>query len=269
MNAQSCFWGRKDTIFLLFLPALATFSFSYFSSTSAQAQNGGSIQKIDFLSGVSVKGKRKRNTRPTVSNVVLPDLNAILSPIPSSGQGTGSSQTKVRQARVVQSYTGSSTPSSQPTNGTGQPRFGFGSPDGEPAPTPGPQVDPRLPIDPGYDPAPSVPDSDQARNKGSAALSVPQVSISHTWDFPLFYGYSPRTYHYGTPYAPYPVVRYHGSGYRYSPLFYGNRYSYGFGGYGSRYGYGLYSSRAPLRGLFTSSRNYLSGFCSPVFRFRF
>ncbi|MDF1754369.1 MAG: hypothetical protein P1U89_16415 [Verrucomicrobiales bacterium] len=179
------------------------------------------------LSGYVYQGgrKSKRGIQLTTSSVSLPDLNAILAPTPLP-----KTEPVPQKAKTT------------PT--AGNPRFGYGS-----GPVQPPLVDPRVPIDPGYDPVPVEPQP-QPQNVVPSVVSPPTVSIQHTTTIPFAHGYYPRTYTTRIPYI-------------YQPYSYGHHHHY----YGGYHGCGTYPSRAPLRGSLTSSRNYLSGFSS--FRFSF
>ena len=193
------------------------------------------------------------------SSVSLPDLNAILAPLPLETKQVIPRAGVVKTTASTKVATSPKRKVSATTSQATTPRYGYGS--GEEAPRA--TVDPRIPIDPGYDtepvprrePLPALPL--EPGPVSQAPISPPVYEAPAPDLYPFAHRYYPRTYHYSTPYAPYPVIPYYGGGYGYCPLQYGG------------IGYGIYSSRAPLRGSFTSSRNYLSGFRSPFLKFRF
>lgn len=100
--------------------------------------------------------------------------------------------------------------------------------------------DPLVPIDPGYGPAQPV----ELDPRGAGVQGKPVQSVVPPVVIPFTHQYYPRTYYIRTPYAPYPLVSFHGSGHGCYPVY---------GGWWGRPG------RA-LKGTYTSSRNYFSGF---------
>ena len=220
----------------------------------AKAQTSSTTQNIEFISGYVYQGGRKKGLKQTTSSVCLPDLNAILSPTPLPKSKPVVQKPEAKAKPTQHSRTTSGPTASRTQN---NPRFGYGSsvptgPMGEISP-----VDPLVPIDPGYDPEPvqkkPIPKARPIPQKQPAQVSVEQSPISQpiiqlhrsTNAYPFSHSYFPRTYHYCTPYAPFPVVPFYGGGYGYHPL---------------SPKCGTYPSRVPLRGSCTSSLNYLSGF---------
>lgn len=214
----------------LLLPGLSVF---FFLPDPASAQTSITPQVRVQLSDSVYQGGRKRSSRGirlTTSSVSLTDLNAILTstPQPQTAQ-------PVKKQPVAKKQT-----SQAPRAAQSIPRFGYGSgPVAPPAP-----ADPRIPVDPGYQPIPPM-NQPLPVPQSSTPVGQPSVQIQHTTTIPFAHGYYPRTYVPSIPFL-YP---------------YGNQFHFGYPGCG------LFPSRAPLRGSLTSSRNYLSGFRS--FRFRF
>ena len=221
--------------------------------------------------------RRSRCLHMTSSSVMLPNLNAILSPVviePVPNQSVQPIPPVSSQTRKQTSQTGkkSSTAAS-----SGQPRYGYGS--GSAAE----KFELVDPSDPSFSPNTTLKRNrivPQTTNKGTsynknteATRTQPQPRQQQPQQYtnpnpqttaptpllpiypsgsiyPFQHGYYPRTYHYSVPYSPSLGIPYHGG------------YSY------HSYGCGIYPSRAPLRGSLTGSHNYLSGFRS-LLRFSF
>jgi hypothetical protein len=177
--------------------------------------------------------KSSRGFKLTTSDVTLPDLNAIMSPTPLPKQNPVSKPQPQPQPTTV-------TKASSNT-----PRFGYGS-----GPVVPPPADPLVPIDPGYDdPQPTSPYAQPIPNQPVAPVPPPVQSnqlppvgdpllqLDATVTIPFAHNYYPRTY---LPRVPY---------------FYGPSCA----PYHHHHCDPFTSSSSPLRGLFTSSRNYLSG----------
>jgi hypothetical protein len=201
---------------------------------SAQTKVEVSVGGFDFV----YQGGRKssRGLKRTTSSICLPDLNAILAPTPVNPKP------KVVQAPVAKVK----NPGPAPTPQTSKtPRFGYGS-----GPVQPPLADPRIPIDPGYDPESVRAPSTEKATKPQPVVTdhirtEPLVQIEQTTVVPFAHSYYPRSY--------VPSV----------PFFYHHHHSY------HHQGCGVYRSRSPLRGSLTSSRNYLSGIRLPGFSLRF
>ncbi len=168
-------------------------------------------------------GDWSRGKRPTTSDVVLPNLNEILAPVPPPAAKQSPSPAKKASQQPTPSP--AAHPTAPPaaaaaeaprTDGSASPRFGFGSPQAGEAPT-----DPWEPVDPLTSPFPEESAEDAGKGRPDAAapaaspspvpvppsaLVVPTAEPSVIFTPPFF----PRTFHYVTPCFPHPIVPYHG-----------------------------------------------------------
>jgi len=253
--------------------ALALLSLCWLNPAEAQTITVSSPGDPSFFSGQVYQGTRRKGLKQTSSQVTLPNLNEILSPAPAANPAP--KITHVTQPRAVQ-------PSPRKTS-SADPKFGYGSGSETSSEPSGPTgFDATAPVDPGYQPQPrptagdwqTIPPGTQINirdsvihvNTGNQGLSQPQV-LPAASAYPFAHNYYPRSYTCRIPYAysAYPVTcgftsltypYYINSPYCGSSYFGSSCYgSYPFYG-----GVGCGTALGGLRGFYTSSRNYLSGF---------
>ncbi len=231
------------TILCLFL------AFSFSAELALHAQQS---QEIQFRSGYIYQGGRKKGLKQTTSMIQLPDLNEILAPTPAEPQPTTaktkpsptpspkpSTAPETKGANTDQTFHHRSTIAVQPDTSSQSPeleipRFGYGS-EGIDLDRPHLFQAPPIDLDVDEDELEHL-ETVELDDDHPVALSGPVVQLVRPTTFS--HQYYPRSYLYRVPYALPPTTTY---------------YSHGCGGYA----HPIYSSRAPLRGTFTSSRYYL------------
>lgn len=210
------------------------FPFSSFSvglfmvfGSGLEAQQGASVVPagtVRFVTTDAYQSGRARGYRQTTSNVILPDLNAILSPSPPAPvrrpAGGILKAIPVDESRLER-QTGKREEKHSGERGSDN------------------HVDPLVPVDPGYGPASPV----ELDPRGTGIQGKPAQSVVPPVVIPFTHQYYPRTYYIRTPYAPCPLVSFHGRGYGCYPI------------YTSWWG----RPGRVLTGTYTSSRHYLSG----------